>query len=313
MPSKPLVSVIIPTHNSAQFIAETVQSALEQTHDALEIIVVDDGSTDDTVARLDRFGDRVRVHEQPNSGAAVARNRGLSMARGEYVAFLDADDLWHPRKLQTQLEHVRSCKGCRAVYGSWLKWEPDATGTWPAPSWPDAGTDAATLVAERSGWLYHQLLQESVIHTSAILFHRSVIDTVGAFDERLRKGQDLDYWLRVSRVTPVHKLETVLSLYRIHRSSITFRPVATNYRAEVIQKALDAYGLTDVTGAQLDRSVVDRVLATVWRGFGKQHLSGGSSQVAMDSFRRSIALHPTHPSTWPLLARAWFKARRSAP
>jgi glycosyltransferase involved in cell wall biosynthesis len=304
MGSPPLVSVVIPTFNSAAFVAQTVEGVLAQTYPAVEIVAVDDGSTDDTVAVLRRFGERVRVHTQANAGAATARNLGIRESRGELVAFLDADDYWHPAKLDVQVRHLQGCSGCRAVYCAWDEWRRDAVGGWSIPSWPDETPDPAALEPEGSGWLYAQLLQDSVVHTSTVLLHRSVLDAAGPFDTQLRKGQDLDYWIRLSRLTPFHKLRAVLSLYRIHDTSITFRPVPVNYRAVVIQKALDAYGLTDVDGAPVPRAAVERVLAKSWRDFAGQHLAGGSGRIALDSLRRSVKLDPWSRSAWVLLARA---------
>src|SRR6187455_2532028 len=99
------VSVIIPAYNAANFICDTVDSALAQTHRDLEVIVVNDGSTDDTLARLETFGSRIRVLDLVNGGVARARNTGVSNAAGSWIAFLDADDLWAPEKLERQLAH----------------------------------------------------------------------------------------------------------------------------------------------------------------------------------------------------------------
>src|SRR5688572_33231336 len=99
----PTVSVVIPAYNAAAFIRETIDSALAQTYRDFEVIVVNDGSTDDTMARLREFGSRIRVHEQSNSGVATARNSGVKIATGSWIAFLDSDDLWMPQKLERQL------------------------------------------------------------------------------------------------------------------------------------------------------------------------------------------------------------------
>src|SRR5271156_2034659 len=101
--SRPAVSVIIPTYNYGRFVTEAVDSVLAQSYTDHEVIVVDDGSVDDTPERMQPYAERVRYLRQPNQGPSAARNNGIEAARGEYVAFLDADDLWHPRKLEAQL------------------------------------------------------------------------------------------------------------------------------------------------------------------------------------------------------------------
>src|SRR5688500_9583140 len=104
--TKALVSVVIPAYNYGHFVTEAVASALNQTHPHVEVIVVDDGSTDGTADILKPFGSRIRYIYQPNRGLSAARNTGIRAARGEWVAFLDADDLWHPSKTETQLSAV---------------------------------------------------------------------------------------------------------------------------------------------------------------------------------------------------------------
>src|SRR5512143_3730544 len=107
MSSEPLVSVVMPVYNGARYLRQALESALAQTYRPLEIVVVDDGSTDETPAILAEFGTRIRALRQPNSGSAAARNAALDAARGELIAFLDADDLWLPQKLAVQVEYLR--------------------------------------------------------------------------------------------------------------------------------------------------------------------------------------------------------------
>src|SRR5688572_5767710 len=107
-PDPPLVSVVIPTYNYGHLVAEAVDSALAQTYPAVEVLVVDDGSTDDTWDRLARYGDRIRCVRQANAGLSAARNTGIRAAHGEYVALLDSDDAFHPRKLDLQMRYLTS-------------------------------------------------------------------------------------------------------------------------------------------------------------------------------------------------------------
>jgi glycosyltransferase involved in cell wall biosynthesis len=306
----PLVSVIVPCHNAAPFIREAVESVLSQTHQNIQVIVVDDGSTDDSVDRIADLRDRIEVIQQPNSGPAVARNAGLEAAKGEMIAFLDADDAWHHRKLEVQTRHVLDHPDCGIVYSRWLDWRATPDGSWSAPPWPEEDLANPAVIAEESGWLYLRLLQDSVIHTSNVLFRGDVIRQTGFFDPALRKGQDLDYWLRASRISQVQKLDATLSLYRIYDTSLTFRPAEKNYRALVVQRALDTWGLTDPGGGTLNESRIRRVLGESWKNFGVNHLRHGSARTASAAARSALAVAPLDLAAWRLLARATVKSLR---
>src|SRR5438477_8705985 len=129
----PLVSVVIPTYNRAKMVVEAVRSALGQTVTAMEVIVVDDGSRDDTEERLSEFGNRIEFYVQQNQGVSAARNAGIGHATGEYIAFLDSDDVWHPRKLEMQIAHFQhhpdlALLACRSGRLN----EEIAHGAWPS-------------------------------------------------------------------------------------------------------------------------------------------------------------------------------------
>ena len=107
----PAVSVIIPCHNYGRFVTAAVESALSQTYQPVDVIVIDDGSTDDTPERLQAFGSRIRYIRQENQGVSAARNTGIRQSCGEWVAFLDADDFWHPQKLEAQFRSIQTLAG----------------------------------------------------------------------------------------------------------------------------------------------------------------------------------------------------------
>ena len=298
------MSVVVPCYNAAQYLSAALDSVLSQTYGNREIIVVDDGSTDETPDILGQYADRVRTLRQENSGSAAARNRALSAATGDLIAFLDADDIWFPDKLRMQVDHLATCEECGVVYCRWIALDTDSVGNLRPPQRGDSEPDPTTIDADRSGWLYHQLLQDSVVHTSTAVFRRHVIDSVGRFDESLRRGQDLDYWLRTSRITQIHKLSALLSMYRLHDESITRQPNPINYRARVIQKALETWGLEDSRGEKLDATVMRRVLKQSWRGHGYQHLKRGSADQAIRSFAEALRFGPVDPMLWWLTSRA---------
>ena len=184
----PLVSIVIPSYQSAQWVHDAVSSALAQTHTPCEVIVVDDGSTDGTAKLLDSaFSSTIRIHRQSNRGLAAARNAGLALARGDYVQFLDADDVLLPEKIATQvaaLEHAPEFDIAFSDF-AWLEGgEPRASGM-PVPRLPDGNALPA-------------LLARNFIVAHAVLARTAALRGVGGFDENLTACEDYDLWLRLA-------------------------------------------------------------------------------------------------------------------
>jgi glycosyltransferase involved in cell wall biosynthesis len=298
------VSVVIPCYNAAEHLADALDSVLGQTLPPTQVIVIDDGSTDGSADVAARYLPRIEYERQANHGAASARNAGLRRVRGQFVAFLDADDWWHPRKLEHQVAHLTDCTVCSAVYSDWCVCRSPGDAAWRRVL--DAPFDALPLpLADRhSGWLYHELLLDSVVHTSAVLFRRDFIESVGLFNEELLRGQDLEYWLRASRVGQVHKLSAVLSAYRDYGSSASKRPTQRNYRALIIERALSQWGMTGPDGTSANPRQVARVLRQCWQDFGYLHLMNGSPAEAQRSVRHAMKYGPWSPALWRLWLRA---------
>jgi glycosyltransferase involved in cell wall biosynthesis len=303
----PLVSVIIPAYNDAAFIGQALRSVLAQSYRPLDIVVVDDGSTDSTVAIVRETCSEARVLQQANAGAAVARNRGLAEARGDYVAFLDADDIWHPRKTELELAHLRSCPTCIATYCRKIELRGDAA----APAWTEAPSAELARVSEdplESGWLYLELLRNAAIQTSTIMVARGVLDRVGRFDESLRKGQDLEFWLRLSRLGKIHMLDGELSAYRVHGASISHKPMPINYQALVMERSVGMLGPSDPAGNSLRPHELERLLASSWFQFAYQHFRAGSFDLCHEAIRRSLQYRPWRWQPRVLAARAALKS-----
>lgn len=307
MSQTPLISVIIPAYNCGQYIAMAVSSALAQDYPNKEIIVVNDGSTDNTLEVLAHFGTSIVLVNQPNSGVAAARNLGMQTARGAFIALLDADDLWLPGKLRNQVNYLRAHPEVGAVYSAWREWRPNAQGTFTVPQLSRAEMEQDGIEAQDSGWLYNKLFQDSIIHTTTLLMRREIMEQVGAFDPALRRGQDYDYWFRMSRLAPIHKLCAVLSLYRIHPESISHQPHRANYPVLVIQKALDQWGRIGPDGTETSQAVIDGVLSRHWFNFGYLHLQQGDPKLAYQAFQRSLRLHPARVKAWINAARSLVK------
>lgn len=311
----PLVSVIMPAYNTARYIREAIDSVLDQDYPNKELIVIDDGSTDGTLELLASYGDRIRLITQRNQGSAVARNAGLAAAQGEYIAFLDSDDIWLPGKLRLQVDHLRRHPDIGMVYTRWAVWKPEANGAFPpAAQLPseDSGRNedapAPGLVPERSGWLYNRLLFSSLLHTITVMARRELIDRIGSFDPELKRGQDYDFWIRASRLTEIHQLDRVLARYRVHGDGCVKKWPHVNYEKLVVQKALQRWGLEGPDGARTPSSALRRRLAEICFSFGYHHYWEGSPRLAVRAFGEAIAHRPWHPNSWRYLFKSLARA-----
>ena len=289
----------MPVYNGARYLRGALESALSQTYRPLEIVVVDDGSTDETPGVLAEFGDRIRAIRQPNSGSAAARNAALRAARGELIAFLDADDLWLPHKVAVQVHYLREHPDVDLVATRWLTLTEGAPAAPNELPGPETGVE---VDAENSGWLYNALLIDCVVHTTTVVIRRRLVDEIGIFDTELRRGQDYDYWLRASRATQIHTLKTPLSYYRLHAANSTWQPQPKNYGAMVISRALHKWGRKGPDGRTAPFAAVHRRLSDLWFSFGHQHLRRGSSSIAVHSALKSLFAWPMHAKPWLLLA-----------
>jgi glycosyltransferase involved in cell wall biosynthesis len=186
----PRVSVIIPTYNSAALVAQAVESALGQTQAPHEVIIVDDGSTDDTAERLQPHFDRIIYVRQKNARVAAARNTGLDRATGDVIAFLDADDAWHPDKLRRQIAVLNE----RPEIGLLAT----RLTVWPG-QFLLAGDLVGDFVRERVKEIsLSAMLISNLLATSSIVVRRSVLDRAGRFDTELFGPEDYDLWLRAA-------------------------------------------------------------------------------------------------------------------
>lgn len=212
MSGTPLVSIITATYNMANYVADTIDSLLAQTHPAVECVVVDDGSTDHTQDVLARYADdaRVKIVRQENAGQTVAKNHGLREAAGDFIGFCDADDLWRPDKLARQLPHFQD-ETVGVVYGNFQFIDGEGR--------PIATDRPATY----SGRITDKLLVDNFVHFPTALVRREIIDAAGGFDESLSMGIDFDLWLRISVDHDFLYLPDILVDYRIWSGQMSHR------------------------------------------------------------------------------------------
>ena len=203
--TRPTISVVIPTFNSAALVTEAVESALGQTLPPHEVIVIDDGSTDDTQRRLGAFADRIAVICQQNAGVAAARNAGVARATGEFVAFLDADDIWHPRKLEFQVRCIEARRPPLGALGTY-------TFDWPRVQAPDIDKFAQNGTVKHVDW--DSLAVKNSLTTSSLLVRGDLLRKAGTFDTTLQGPEDHDLWLRVAEIAEVGVLPMPLTGYR---------------------------------------------------------------------------------------------------
>lgn len=237
-----LVSVVIPTYNRAQFLPAAIASIRAQTHACGEIIIVDDGSTDDTAAVVEQIGADVRYVRQDNAGPAAARNRGISEARGDVIAFLDTDDRWLPTKTERQLA-VLSKHPEVALVGADMAVEDSLGRELLSSNFAHRGLLpmfehlAGSPVPNAPG----QLLAVNFINTSTVMIRREALEAERGFDPRLRYGEDLELWLRIAaRRGGVACVPSVEEIRVEHASNVTksVEPMLIGYvrMAEVIRE-----------------------------------------------------------------------------
>jgi glycosyltransferase involved in cell wall biosynthesis len=207
----PLISIIIPAYNAESTILETIESVRDQTFSNLEIIVVDDGSADETLALVRGIRDeRLKIVAGAHLGLSAARNRGIERARGEFLSFIDADDLWTPEKLEMQLHALQSNPTAAVAY------------SWTAFIDPRGRFLFAKERVYFQGDVYPQLLRSCFIASgSNVLIRKSVVESIGLFDMQLRAAEDWEYWLRVAERWHFALVPRYQILYRVLSDSIS--------------------------------------------------------------------------------------------
>jgi glycosyltransferase involved in cell wall biosynthesis len=283
-----LVSVIMPAYNSGRYLAESVRSVQAQTHGHWELVVVDDGSTDDTrevVEALAATDARVRYVQRPNGGQAAARNTGLGAARGRLVAFLDADDLWLPEKLAAQLE-VLEATGVDLVYTDGYIFS-------------EAGAESPEerfhiLPGEARGIeMFRTLFNSNRIGTLSVLVKREALDAVGLFDESraYQNCEDYDLWMRLAKWgASFYGMSEKLMRYRRHAA-------ATTYTASKLLTPMLAVILKHASDPALDPALVKRRVRGLYRDLISSLVSEGRVEEARARMREFYAWDGGAPVT----------------
>lgn len=227
MKTEPRVSVVLPTWNRGWILEQAVDSVLDQDYGNLELVVVDDGSTDDTPQLLSAYGDRLRIIRQANQGVSAARNAGIRAATGELIALLDSDDTWLPGKVNAQVAFFSAT--------------PAALICQTEEIWIRNGTrvNPGKRHRKEAGMIFERSLALCLVSPSAVMMRRSLLDEVGLFDESLPACEDYDLWLRITWKHPVHLIDQPLIVKRGgHEDQLSRMPELDKYRIQSIDRLL---------------------------------------------------------------------------
>lgn len=195
---KPTVSVIIPTYNRESYLERAIISVLEQTYTDYELIIIDDGSTDDTVSILNKYDKNIRKYSILHSGVSAARNFGITKAHGQWIALLDSDDYWLPEKLKKQMAYLGE--------------NPELKVAQVGEKWIRNGKSVNPMKKHQkfSGWIFEKCLPLCIVSPCAVVIHKSIFDEMGIFDVEMPVCEDYDLWLRVAKKYQIGLMEELL-------------------------------------------------------------------------------------------------------
>ena len=283
----PLVSIVIPAYNVAPYISETLATVFAQTFDDFEVIIVNDGSpdTDEFECAMQPFRERVVYLKQENRGASAARNTGLRAARGQLIAFLDADDLWKPNYLEEQLKFIREFNCDLACADAMIFGTSEDAGR----SYMDSLMESAPQ--EGLVTFLELVNADRSLITSGVVVRRDLVLEVGLFDEALRNAQDFDLWLRLARhgARLAYQRKVLLS-YRSRTNSLSGDAINSHRRElRVFDKIEESYELTPAELLEVT-AVIRRRRALLEYELGKLYLVPGDFARARESFAHSNSL-----------------------
>ena len=226
--NNPLVSVIVPTYNRGWCLEEAIDSVFSQSYGEYELIIVNDGSTDDTENRLSQYH-KITVITQQNRGVSAARNRGIALSSGDLIAFLDSDDLWLPEKLSVQVAFFQA--------------NPEALVCQTQETWIRNGRRIypKNRHQKQSGNFFERSLRLCLVSPSAVMMKKDLFETVGMFDESLPACEDYELWLRVGTGIPIFLIDEALVIKRGgHADQLSSNAGLDKYRIQSIKKLLES-------------------------------------------------------------------------
>jgi glycosyltransferase involved in cell wall biosynthesis len=312
----PLVSVVVPFYNGAKFLRAALDSVLAQTYEQVQLVAVDDGSTDSSPDILASYGSRLVTIRQSNAGVAEARNAGIRASQGELIAFLDQDDWWLPEKVEKQVALFRADARVGLVHTGVLQYSENA-GAFVDPVYPTEGS------SRLQGDCYEQLLLGNAIFNSSAMIRRSVLDRSGMFDPVIAGNtvQDYDLWLRISRHASLGYVPEALTALRLHGEQGTWnRRAMLGDELRLLERTLGQRGLR---ASSAMRTRVAQLLDEL----GVAHLDASVPVQARACFARALMLRwsrrvallyavcflPSSGIEWMRRQRARWRRRETPP
>ena len=281
------IAAIIPAYNSARFLPEAIASVRRQTVEMAEIIIVDDGSTDDTGEVARRLGTDIRYLRQENAGPSAARNTGIRAARAEWVAFLDADDQWLPEKTQRQLAALERQPALALIASD--RTEIDAAGEIVVQSLFERHglkTGFQALDGDPIPHALARLVKKNFIPTSSVLARREVIMSLGGFNTAIRFGEDWELWCRIAARHPITCLSAVHTLYRRHGENAVGN---TELLLQGTLQAMESLRAHCGESLRAEHCDPDRLVAERQADLGYFYFDRARQAEARRAFRRSLA------------------------
>lgn len=331
-PGEPgLVSVIIPTYNRAYIIGRSIDSVLAQTYRPIELIIVDDGSTDDTAEVVRRYGDEVRYIHQHNAGVAAARNTGFAAARGEFIALLDSDDYWYPWKIELQIAFLQRHPDVGMVWTDMKAVTNDGAPVAEAylrtfykayehfrtedimtrrGTVRDLGVAVPPGLEGQGLWtgeILSPLLRGTLVHTPTTLLRRDRVRATGGYDESLTpNGEDYDFHLRTAAVGSVGFLDVSAIEYRIGNDDQLTAPSYSVGMARNYLRTVEYWLEREAHRITLPQSDLRAIVAYAHEWVGRQELVAGNARAARRHLWRSIRLKPAQLKTAAFLVLGFF-------
>ena len=293
-PPQDLVSVVIATFNMGRYLPQAVQSVLSQTYGNVEILIIDDGSNDDTAQIIRRWDqdERVRVYRQPNGGQAQARNRGVALSKGQYVAFLDADDEWLSHKLSRQMPLFANPQ-VGVVYSEYECMDAEGRALPKPPTRMFRGRVTAAL-----------LIDNFVSFQTAVV-RRECLERHGAFDESVRMGDDYDLWLRLSAHYAFDFIPQPTARYRVWSGQMS-----KNYRRRYESAIRTMRRFLEHNPGLVSAAQIRAAWAHTYTGRGNNALwQERKRAAAMQDYLRALSFRPHHWPAWRAILRGLITAR----